>query len=82
MIIITCVCIFALLAIMYECSCLTCFYFFFIGIPCVHGYATIHYLKRDLADYLDKFFSVKTLSPHVRGLDCFPLMAKICGLRL
>ena len=58
-IVITCVCIFSLLAIMYECSCLTCFYFFFIGIPCVHGCATIHYLKRDLADYLDNFFSVK-----------------------
>ena len=43
---------------MYECPHVYCFKFF-IGIPCGHSCAEIHYLKKDPIDYLDKFFNVK-----------------------
>ena len=36
---------------------------FFISILCMHGCATIHYLKRDPVDYLAKFFSMKNFIP-------------------
>ena len=50
---------------MYECAanCMNVIGYtiliFFIGIPCVHSCAEIHYLKKDSVDYLYKFFSVK-----------------------
>ena len=48
----------------------------------MNGCSAIHYLNRDPVEFVDKFSVWNSLSPHMRGLACFQLMAKICGLRL
>ena len=51
-----------------------------IGIPCVHAYVVLHYMKRDPIDYVDEFFSVENfIDTHERlgvlqnnGTDMWP----------
>ena len=40
----------------------------------MYGCATIHYLKRDLVDYFDKFFSVKNFITTRQRFGLLPII--------